>query len=184
MLSTDFYKTTALLFIILIILHFLPILYITIPIPITDNVLLPPEAKTAAIFCLPTATHGVVLLRDFASDVQRLPLECLKCMQCARTLDWDQWAERCRATHLARWTPVDCGWGRIMSSVRSRSCGPDRVLVLRVGVRPEALGWENRVEDTGPPETSWPHVISIGESSPRDLHLKAKTQFHSTTSKL
>ena len=29
-----------------------------------------------------------------------------------------------------------------------------------------------------------PHVIPNGESSPRDLHLNAKTQLHSTTSKL
>ena len=54
----------------------------------------------------------------------------------------------------------------------------DRVLVLRPGVRPEPLRWENRVQDIGPPETYWPHIISIGESSPRDLHLNAKT--HST----
>ena len=60
----------------------------------------------------------------------------------------------------------------------------DRVLVLRVGVRSEPLRWESRVQDIGPPETSQPHVISNGESSPRDLHLNTKTQLHSTTSKL
>ena len=49
----------------------------------------------------------------------------------------------------------------------------DRVLVLRPGVRPEPLRWESRVQDSGPPETSWPHIISVGESSPRDLCLKA-----------
>ena len=59
----------------------------------------------------------------------------------------------------------------------------DRVLVLRPGVRPEPQKWESRVQDTGPPETSWLHVISIGESCPRDLHLNTKTQLHSTTSK-
>ena len=64
------------------------------------------------------------------------------------------------------------------------SCVADRVLVLRPGVRPEPLTWESRDQDTGPSETSQPHMISIGESSPRDLHLNAKTQLHSTTSKL
>ena len=60
----------------------------------------------------------------------------------------------------------------------------DRVVVIRLGVRPEPLRWETRVQDIGPPETTRPHVISNGESSPRDLHLNAKTQLHSTTSKL
>ena len=60
----------------------------------------------------------------------------------------------------------------------------DRVLVVRPDVRPVPLRWESQVQDTGPPETSWLHVISNGESSPRDLHLNAKTQLHSTTSKL
>ena len=60
----------------------------------------------------------------------------------------------------------------------------DRVLVLWLGVRPELLMWESRVQDVGPPEISQLHVISIGESSPRDLCLNAKTQLHSTTSKL
>ena len=59
----------------------------------------------------------------------------------------------------------------------------DRVLVLQPGVRPEPLRWESRVQDIGPPETSWLHIISNGESSPRDLHLNNKTQLHSTTSK-
>ena len=60
----------------------------------------------------------------------------------------------------------------------------DRVFVLWPGVRPEPLRCESRVQDIGPPETSRLHVISNGESSPRDLHLNAKTQLHSTTSKL
>ena len=38
----------------------------------------------------------------------------------------------------------------------------DRVLVLQSGVRPEPLRWESQVQDIGPPETSWPHIISIG----------------------
>ena len=59
-------------------------------------------------------------------------------------------------------------------------CVADRVLVLQPGVRPEALRWESWVQDIGPPETSQPHVISISESSPRDLCLKVKTQLHST----
>ena len=64
------------------------------------------------------------------------------------------------------------------------SCVADRVLVLQPGVRPEYLRWESRVQDIGAPETSWSHIISIGESSPRDLCLNAETQLHSTTSKL
>ena len=60
----------------------------------------------------------------------------------------------------------------------------DRVLVLQPGGRPLPLKWESRVQDIGPPETSWLHVMSNGESSPRDLQLKAKTQLHSMTSKL
>ena len=63
----------------------------------------------------------------------------------------------------------------------------DRVLVLCPGVRPEPRRWESQVQDIGPPETSQSHVISNGKSSPRDLrdlHLNAKTQLHSTTSKL
>ena len=60
----------------------------------------------------------------------------------------------------------------------------DRVLVLRLGVRPVPLRWESWVQDIGPPETSRLHVVSNGKSSPRDLHLNAKTQLHSMTSKL
>ena len=60
---------------------------------------------------------------------------------------------------------------------------PDRVLVLWPGVRPELLRWDSQVQDMGPPEASWPHIISISESSPRDLCLNAKTQLHSMTSK-
>ena len=63
-------------------------------------------------------------------------------------------------------------------------CVVDRVLVLRPGVRPVLLRWESRVQDIGLPETSWLHVISNSESTPRDLHLNAKTQLHSITSKL
>ena len=64
------------------------------------------------------------------------------------------------------------------------SCVVDRVLVLRPGVRPVPLRWEGRVQDIDPPETSQLHIISKGESSPRDLHLNTKTQLHSMTSKL
>ena len=59
-----------------------------------------------------------------------------------------------------------------------------QVMVLWLGVRPEPLMWENQVQDIGPPETSQPHVISIGKSSPRALRLNTKTQLHSVTSKL
>ena len=64
------------------------------------------------------------------------------------------------------------------------SCVADRVLVLQPSVRPEHLRWETRVQDTGPRETSRPHVISISESSPRDLCLNAKTQLHAMASNL
>ena len=60
----------------------------------------------------------------------------------------------------------------------------DRVVVLWPGVRPEPPRWENQVQDIGPPETSRSHVISVGKSSPRDLHLSAKTQLHPMASKL
>ena len=58
------------------------------------------------------------------------------------------------------------------------SCVADRVLVLQSGVRPEPLRWDSQVQDIGPPETPRPLIISIGESSPRVLHLSAKTQLH------
>ena len=58
------------------------------------------------------------------------------------------------------------------------------VLVLQLAVRPEPLRWESQVQDIGPPETSQAHVISISESSPRDLHLNTKTQLHQMASKL
>ena len=61
-------------------------------------------------------------------------------------------------------------------SNKMRNHMADQVLVLRSSVRPEPLRWESRVQDIGPPETSEPHVISISESSPRDLQLNAKTQ--------
>ena len=50
----------------------------------------------------------------------------------------------------------------------------DRILVLRLGVRPVSLRWESRVQDIGPPQTSQLHVISNSESSPRDLQVNAK----------
>ena len=52
-------------------------------------------------------------------------------------------------------------------------CVANGVLVLQPGVRPELLRWESWVQDIGPPETSWLHVISNGKSSPRDLHLNS-----------
>ena len=56
----------------------------------------------------------------------------------------------------------------------------DRVLVLWPDVRPKHLRWESQVQDIGPPKTSWPHVISIGETSPRNLRLDVKTYLHPT----
>ena len=60
----------------------------------------------------------------------------------------------------------------------------DRVLVLQPGVRLVPLRWESQVQDIYTAETSQLHVTSKGKSSPRDLHLNVKTQFHSKTSKL
>ena len=60
----------------------------------------------------------------------------------------------------------------------------ERVLVLQPHVRPVPLRWEREDQDTGSPETSKLHVISNSENSPRDLHLNAKTQLDSTTSKI
>ena len=61
----------------------------------------------------------------------------------------------------------------------------DRVLLLQPGVRPDPLRRESSVQDIGPTETSRAHIISIsGESSPRHLHINAKPQIHSMTSKL
>ena len=53
-----------------------------------------------------------------------------------------------------------------------------RVLVLWPAVRPEPLRLESQVQDIGSPETSRPHVISISESSHRDLHLNTQTHLH------
>ena len=47
------------------------------------------------------------------------------------------------------------------------SCVADRVLALRPHVRPKPPTWESQVQDIGPPGTSQPHVISIGERSPK-----------------
>ena len=60
----------------------------------------------------------------------------------------------------------------------------DTVSVLWPGVRPVPLRWESQIQDIGPPENSQIHVISNGENSPRDHHLNAKTQLHTTSSKL
>ena len=64
------------------------------------------------------------------------------------------------------------------------SCVAGRVLVLQPGVRPEPSWWEGQVQHIGPQETSRPHVISTGKSSPRDLRLNTKTQLHPMASKL
>ena len=60
----------------------------------------------------------------------------------------------------------------------------DRPLVLQPGIRAVPLRWESQLQDTGPQETCRLQVISNGKSSPRDLHLNAKTQLQSMTSKL
>ena len=66
----------------------------------------------------------------------------------------------------------------------SNSPVAEMVLVLQPRVNPVPLKRESRVQDIGPPQTSQLHIISNAESSPRDLRLNAKTQLHSTTSKL
>ena len=60
----------------------------------------------------------------------------------------------------------------------------NRVLVLWPGIRPVPLKWESQFQDICLKETPRLHVLSNGESSPRDLHLNAKNQPHSMTSKL
>ena len=59
-----------------------------------------------------------------------------------------------------------------------------KVLVLWLDVGSEPLRWESQIQDTRPPETSWPHVISISKSSPRYLCLNTKNQFHPMAGKL
>ena len=71
-----------------------------------------------------------------------------------------------------------------LATVLSSGACRSWVVVLQPGVRPEPLRWESWVQDIGQPKTSQPHIISIGESSTRDLHLNAKIQLHSTTSNL
>ena len=56
--------------------------------------------------------------------------------------------------------------------------------VLWLGVRPAPLRWETQIQDIGPQGTTRLHVISNGESSPRDCHINTKTKLHSMTSKL
>ena len=82
-----------------------------------------------------------------------------------------------RNTTTCRTTPTEhlLNTGRRPQTFQSRVT--DRVLVLQPGVRPVPLRWESQVQDIGPPETSQLHVISNGESSPKDLHLNAKTEF-------
>lgn len=58
------------------------------------------------------------------------------------------------------------------------------VLVLQLGVRPEAPRWETQVQDGGPPDNSWPHETLINESSPKRCQLNAKTRPHPKVSKL
>ena len=81
-----------------------------------------------------------------------------------------------------QWTTATPRLGSRCSNTSSHVA--DRVLVLQLGVRPELLRGESRVQDIGPPETSRSHILSISKSSPRDLCIQAKTQFHSMTSKL
>ena len=63
-------------------------------------------------------------------------------------------------------------------------CVAGKVLLHQPGVGPEPPRWESRVQDVGPPETSWPHRILISESAPRDFCLKTKTQLQPRTSRL
>ena len=79
---------------------------------------------------------------------------------------------------------VIVGFHKSIMMLRRLNRVADKVLVLRLDVRPEPLRWESRVQDIGPPETSQPHIISIGKSSPRHLRLNAETQRNSMASKL
>ena len=63
-------------------------------------------------------------------------------------------------------------------------CATCRVLVLWSAVGPETLRWESWVQDSGPPENSWPQGILISKSSPRGFHLNNKTWLHPRASKL
>ena len=63
------------------------------------------------------------------------------------------------------------------------SCVDNRLLVHQPGIRAVPLKWDSQVQDTGSQETSAPCTVKR-QKFPRDLHLYAKTQFHSTTSKL
>ena len=67
----------------------------------------------------------------------------------------------------------------LFSPFSSEPCGWEGL-----GAKPVPLRWESQVQDLGPPETYGLHVISNGESSPRNLHINTKIQLHSTTSKL
>ena len=62
-----------------------------------------------------------------------------------------------------------CGWQRLGALAWCQAWAPE------VG---EPSSWHWTIE------TSWPNVISIGESSTTDLHLNAKTKLHPTASKL
>ena len=58
------------------------------------------------------------------------------------------------------------------------------VLVPRLGVGPELLWWECRVQTTGLTENVRPQGMLIGVSTPRGPHLGTKTWLHPTTCKL
>ena len=57
------------------------------------------------------------------------------------------------------------------------ACG---FLVPQPGVGPGPTGWELRVQDSGPPENSWPQGILIGMHSPEGIHINKKTRHHPT----
>ena len=73
---------------------------------------------------------------------------------------------------LSFYSPISsepCGWQGLGAPAECQAWASE------VG-QPSSGHWTTR--------TSWPHVISKGKSSPRDLQLNAKTQLHARTSKL
>ena len=71
-----------------------------------------------------------------------------------------------------------------MTTVSQLADNPQEGLGAPAGCQAWTFEVGSRVQDIGPPETSQPHVISIGESSPRNLCLNAKTQLRLTISKI
>ena len=97
--------------------------------------------------------------------------------------DWLSWGNLYMVEPLLRWTFA--GNMNATTSYCTLWEPGSFALCPWSGIQVERSAWWLRSMDTPiPPETSWLQVLSIRESSPRDLRLNAKTQLHSTTSKL